>query len=314
MIESDINPSDLYGDLEDDAFGGASPTVIKGGKGSIPFYQIVNLFQGKSKHGKENVGKFCRNTAGKDEDPCYEYFTDFVGTIYFTAPYRELKDRKMNTLCSSCSGEFPDFRHKPPRCEEASADDVAKALKIMNFDEASIQTIKKQVAPEGVLTQCAYRTPEGKFFDLCPSADRRLASRCKLGVKIVGFDHDRGIDWQAKLFGMNARADRKYTSPLTEFEMFCRGKRIPMFGFQVRIHTVATEDDGPFVLAVDLKEMEPVAISDVAQIKVMKQKFYEAKEGFMKSHSWQPKEKEEKRKNKRTEDVGGENRDESEEE
>lgn len=291
-IITDINPQDLYGDLEADAYGGASPTTISGGGSRGTFYQIVNLFQGKSKHGKENVGKFYRNTAKKGEEPIYEYFTDFVGTIYYTAPIRELKDRKMKTLCSSCSGEFPDFRHKPPRCEEASAEDVAKALKIMKFDEASIPNIIKHVAPEGVLNQCAYRTPEGKFFDLCPSADRRLASRCKLGVHVVGFDHDRGIEWKSNLFGMNARADRKYTSPLTEFEMFCRGKKVPMFGWQVRIHTVATSgEDSTFVFAVDLKEMEPVAISDVAQIKAMKQRFYESKEDFMKRHAWQPTDK-----------------------
>lgn len=298
------NPDDLYGN-DPEAFGGYSGSRSKSKFVKLPYYTIVNLdTKRESKHGIENEGKLTYKKINSDER---EYFDDFIATLYFTAPYRVLKNKKGDILCSSCNGLTPDKRHTPPRCEEATPVQIAATLKRMNFKESSIQEISADLAPNGVLTQCGYRGADS-IFPLCPSADTRLKSHCRLGIQLYGYDHDRGQDFQIQLFGMNASNDKRYVSPINEFEGFCRKNRIPMFGWQVRVNT-AKSPHGSYVFNVDLKETPPVKITDVAQIKTMREKFESSKKGFMERHLWV-----QTKKAPPTESVEEENRDEEEEE
>ena len=294
----------LYGEVEADAFGEAFPVKIGGQKKT--YYKIINNPPGgKTSHGEENLGKFLSSKDG-------EIFDQFLATIVFMAPHRQLKAKGGKNLCSSCGGEFPDFRYNPPRCEEARAEDVGKMLEKFKFDKASIPGIVSKVTHKDVLRQCAFKTETGKLFDLCPSADRRLKSACKLGIHVVGYDHDRGSDFIMNLSGMNTRADKMVVSPLAEFQQFSHKKAIPLFAWQVKIHTVLPPDTTGFILKVELQDPSPHQIQDIELVKAMRQLFYDSKESFLARHAWTPKGKDSKEEKKDFIDKQGENHSEEE--
>lgn len=257
----------------------------------IPRYSIVNKpISGESKHGKENIGKFVQYLGKNDKDePIYEYYEKVLATIVFTAPYRKLSGKDGKILCSSCDGLVPDKKYSPPKCQAGNLNTIREVLSRCKFKEEDIVKIGKEVTSEkGTLLQCGWRRGEGgRIFDLCPSADRRLKSHCKLGIYLSAFDHDRGRDFTMELFGMNAVRDKRYVSPLSEFEEFSQKTKIPMFGYQVLLCTA--ESEYGFVLKIDLKDCPPHQIKDVGLVIAMKDKFQSAEDSYIRRHLWLPK-------------------------
>lgn len=288
MSEKPSELETLYGDVGEEGFSEAFPTKIPNKSGRIYYKIINNPPMGKTPHGEENVGKFIASNN-------QEIFDEFLATITYMAPQRKLLGKGGKALCGSCGGEFPDSRYKPPRCEEANAEQVGKMLEKYNFDKAAIPGIVSKVTSKDVLNQCAYRTESGKFFELCPSADRRLKTSCKLYIAVFGFDHDRGQEFAITLGGQNTWADKRFVSPLAEFQHYAHKKAVPLFGWQVKICTTQARDGGAYMFKVELQDPPPHQIVDMDLIKHMKRLFGENKESFLTRAVWMPKEKEVKK-------------------